>query len=143
MSKRLSRPSGAPPPAQATLADGAVRDLEPLAVEVTERYAQAFPDEDERYTREWRAWSNHDNQYVLWWALSDHAGTVDLWSQIAWLAGILEARGFPLDRLARNLQLTADVLGERVGGIADPAVHALRAAGERVASTPTFLEARP
>ena len=57
MSKQLSRPSGAPAPKSAELADGTVLDLEDLAAEVTERYALAYPDEDDRYSKEWRDWS--------------------------------------------------------------------------------------
>lgn len=139
MTKQLSRPSGDPPPTQATLPDGTVLDLVPLAAEVTDRYAQAFPDEDERYSAEWRAWSDHDNQHVLWWAINTHDGTVDLWAEISWLARVLEARDFPLDRLVLSLQLVADVLRERAGATADSAAAELRAVAARVASTPTFL----
>lgn len=139
MTKPLTRPSGAAPPAEAHFDDGTVLVLAPLASEVTERYAQAFPDEDERYSAEWREWSDHDNRYVIRWAIDDQRGLVDLWQQIAWLGRILEARGFPLDRLARSLELVADVLDERAGLAADGAVTALRAAGARVASAPTLL----
>ncbi len=143
MRKQLSRPGGHPPPTKATLADGTVLELESLAAEVTARYAQAFPDEDERYSVEWRAWSNHDNQYVLSWAINTCNGTVELWAEISWLAHVLEARGFPLSRLARSLQIAADVLAERAGAPTHAPVRELRAVAERVASTPTFLEARP
>jgi hypothetical protein len=33
--------------------------------------------------------------------------------QLAWLAGVLEARDFPLERLARDLDIAAAVLDER------------------------------
>ncbi len=132
MTKHLARPSGAPPPAEATLPDGSRLVLPPVAAEITERYAQTFPDEDDRYSPEWRDWSTHDNQHVLRWALDAQRGLVDLWAQIAWLARILEARDFPLDRLARSLELAADVLAERAGTTAAPAAAELRAAAARL-----------
>ena len=36
--------------------------------------------------------------------------TFPFFEQLAWLAGILEARDFPLDRLARNLELLAETV---------------------------------
>ncbi|HVF77475.1 MAG TPA: hypothetical protein VNA28_04180 [Solirubrobacteraceae bacterium] len=106
--------------------------LAPLAAEITERYAQAFPDEQERYTPEWRQWCTHDNQHVLGWAIDAERGLVDLWQQISWLARVLAARDYPLDRLARSLELAADVLHERVGTDAARAVPELRAAAAKV-----------
>jgi len=132
VTKRLARPSGAPPPAEAELGDGSRLALASLAEEITERYAQAFPDEDERYSPEWREWSTHDNQHVLRWALDAQRGLVDLWEQVAWLARVLAARDFPLDRLARSLELVADVLDECADLQATGAVTELRAAAARV-----------
>ena len=101
-------PSGAPPP---EVAGGL--DLRALAEVVTERYAAEFPDEDERYEPQvWRAWCRHDTQYLLQWAVLDTKGLARLDDQVAWLARVLAARDFPLDRLARTLELTADVAGE-------------------------------
>ncbi len=101
-------PSGAPPPEEA----GGL-DLRELAVEVTERYAAEYPDEDERYDPAvWRAWCRHDTQYLLQWAVLDVERSVDLEANVAWLARVLAARDFPLDRLARTLELTADVAEE-------------------------------
>ena len=132
MTRRLARPSGTPPPAEAELGDGSRVALAPLAAEITERYAHAFPDEDERYSAEWREWSTHDNQHVLRWAIDAQHGLVDLWEQIAWLARVLAARDFPLDRLARSLELVADVLDERAGAEAAGAVAELRLAAATV-----------
>jgi hypothetical protein len=132
MTKQLRRPSGEPPPTEAVARDGTAVALEPLAAEVTERYARAFPDEFDRYGPEWRAWCMHDNQHVLRWALDAQRGLADLPGQIAWLARLLDARGYPLARLARNLDLTADVLAESAGGaVADAAAAELRAIGAR------------
>ena len=97
-------PSGAAPPEEA----GGL-DLRAMAERVTDRYGREFPDEDERYEpRVWRAWCRHDTQYLLQWAVLDTEGATSLDAQVAWLAGILGARGFPLDRLARTLELAAD-----------------------------------
>jgi hypothetical protein len=97
-------PSGAAPPEQA-----AGLDLRAMAERVTDRYGAEFPDEDERYEPAiWRAWCRHDTQYLLQWAVLDVEQMTSLDAQVAWLAGILEARGFPLDRLARTLELAGD-----------------------------------
>ena len=102
--KRTAPPSGAAPPEEA----GGL-DLRAMADRVTERYAVEFPDEDERYEPAiWRAWCRHDTRYLLQWAVLDVEQTTSLDQQVAWLAGILDARGFPLDRLARTLELAAD-----------------------------------
>jgi hypothetical protein len=129
LTKPLGRPSGAPPPTEAALIDGSALALLPLAAEITERYA----DEDERYTPRWREWCTHDNQYVLRWAIDDQRGLADLWQQVSWLARVLDARGYPLDRLARSLELGADVLDERAGPAAAAAVNELRVAAAKLA----------
>ena len=104
--RRTSPPSGAPAPEEA---DGV--DLRALAERVTERYGEEFPDESERYEPAiWRAWCRHDSQYLMQWAVLDGLGAVQLDEQVAWLARVLEARDFPLDRLARTLELCADEL---------------------------------
>ena len=119
--KRTQMPGGAPPP---EVAGGL--DLRALAEEVTERYAAEFPDEDERYEPQvWRAWCRHDTQYLIQWAVLDTRGLTRLDEQVAWLARVLAARDFPLDRLARTLELAADVVGEAGS---DDAAERLRAA---------------
>ena len=40
---------------------------------------------------------------------------MDMNPQVDWLAGILGARDFPLDRLVRALEIGADVIAESVG----------------------------
>jgi hypothetical protein len=55
----------------------------------------------------------HDNQHILRWAavtLDDEAG---FHKEIGWLARVLHARDFPLDRLHRNLGIAAEVVTER------------------------------
>jgi hypothetical protein len=106
--RRVAPPSGAPAP---EFADGL--ELRGLAEQVTERYGREFPDEDERYDPAvWRAWCRHDAQYLLQWAVLDGQEVLSLSEQVAWLARVLAARDFPLDRLARTLELCADVVGD-------------------------------
>ena len=106
--RRVAPPSGAPAPESA----GGL-DLRVLAERVTERYGHEFPDEDERYEPAiWRAWCRHDAQYLLQWGILDADGVVSLDEQVAWLARVLKARDFPLDRLARTLELCADAVAE-------------------------------
>ena len=123
--KRTALPSGAPPPEEA----GGL-DLRAMAERVTERYGTEFPDEDERYEpKVWRAWCRHDTQYLLQWAVLDAEGSTSLDRQVGWLAGVLDARGFPLDRLARTLELAAD---EVSGASREEVAERLRAAAVRV-----------
>ena len=101
-------PSGASAPE-----DTGGLDLRRMAETVTERYAREFPDEDQRYEpKVWRAWCRHDTQYLLHWAILDVEGTTRLRDQVAWLSRVLAARDFPLDRLARTLELAADVVAQ-------------------------------
>jgi hypothetical protein len=111
VSRRVAPPSGWPPPAEATLG-GVALDLEALAARVSERYFERFPGDLERYGEVARAWELHDTQYLLSWAVGDAEGFVDLERQALWLAGILKARDFPLEHLAGNLELAADVMAE-------------------------------
>jgi hypothetical protein len=134
---RAGPPSGWQPPAEAEL-DGRPIALPPIAAEVADRYFADYPDDLERYGDVARAWEVHDTQYLLAWALGDVAGYVELERQVTWLARILEAREFPLDHLAGNLLIAADVMAARVAG-ADPVAERLRGAAALVRSTPSFL----
>jgi hypothetical protein len=76
------------------------------------------------YGPEGQAWCDHDSRYLLAWGLEDaRAQTVDCVAQVQWLARVLTARRFPIQRLARHVELTAEVLrtselgdfGERAG----------------------------
>ena len=106
-------PSGMPPPTSATL-DGEVIELLPLAEAVADRYFEEFPEDLERYGDAGRRWEIHDTQHLLNWAIGDVEGFVDLDKQAAWLARILAARDFPLEHLAVNLELAADVVAAQV-----------------------------
>ncbi len=132
-------PKGAEPPATATLGDGTEIDLPPIAREICRRHFEGHPEELERYGDNGRLWCEHDNRWILAWAVRDDAGHADLESQISWLARVLESRGFPLAWLASNLQLAAEELAT-AGPAATGAAHRLREEGGRVRATPTFLE---
>ena len=112
--KQLRRPSGTPPPAHATLADGRRLDLVGAAEDVARRYFDEFPDDRERYSPEVWDWAVHDTRYILSWGVGDLNGIPMLERQLSWLARVLAARDFPLDRLIRNVELAGSVLAERV-----------------------------
>jgi len=112
---RTAPPSGWPPPTEAQL--GATRiELEPLAAVISDRYFERFPEDLERYGDAGRQWEIHDTQHLLNWAIGDVEGFVDLDKQAAWLARVLSARDFPLEHLAVNLELAADVVADQVAG---------------------------
>ncbi len=135
---RPAPPSGQPPPARVEMADGTEVDLEALAREVCERYRAEYPDEEGRYGEAGMAWCRHDNQHLVNWAVLHTREYVVRDEQVAWLAKVLEAREFPLDRLARDLDIAAAVVGERVAG-GDAVAAALTRAAEMVRARPTFL----
>lgn len=124
-----------PPPAVARLGDEEF-DLAPLAREVCRRYRGEFPDEAERYGDAGVAWCVHDTQHILNWAFlsPDFDGEL-LAAELSWLANVLRSRGFPIDRLARAVELSADVVDERVPGAQTVS------AGLRAAATQLRLEA--
>jgi hypothetical protein len=138
---RLEPPSGQPPPAVARLGDGPPLDLAALARDVCRRYRSEYPDEAERYGDAGEAWCVHDNQHILNWAAGAVNGYVDLQREIGWLARVLEARDFPLDRLVRNLEIDADVAREQVGGADGERLgRTLTGAAEFVRSRESFLD---
>jgi hypothetical protein len=105
-------PSGYPPPLNAELDGGETLDLHTLARDICARYQAEFPDEQQRYGDAGIAWCVHDNQHILNWAVTELNGYGGFERQLAWLAAVLEAREFPLDRLARNLDIAAAVSAE-------------------------------
>ena len=141
MTSRLEPPSGQPPPTEARLGDGDPLDLAALAREICRRYRDEYPDEAERYGEAGNAWCVHDNQHLLNWAVGSANGYVDFDRELSWLARVLEARDFPLDRLARNLDIGADVVREQVGGErGERLAQVLGGGGELVRSRETFLD---
>jgi hypothetical protein len=140
VSSRLEPPSGQPPPTEARLGDGDPLDLAAFAREICRRYRVEYPDEAERYGDAGNAWCVHDNQHLLNWAVGAVNGYVDFEREVGWLARVLEARDFPLDRLARNLDIAAEVVREQVGGERGERLATTLAGGaEFVRSQPTFL----
>jgi hypothetical protein len=98
-------PSGASAPVTAELRDGEALDLRARAQQICRRYRDEFPDEKERYGDAGMAWCMHDNQHLLNWAVAESNGYGGFKRQLAWLAGVVEARDFPLERLARDLDI--------------------------------------
>lgn len=119
-----------PPPREATLPDGGQVTLRPLAQSITDRHLQLHPEDLERYGEVGRQWCTHDNQHLLQWAAMDAAGQLDLNEQVAWLANILQARGYPLENLASNLQTAAEVINESLTDAAAPLATRLGNAAE-------------
>jgi hypothetical protein len=116
-------------------------DLRRLAQEICRRYRQEFPDEQERYGDAGQEWCVHDNQHLLSWAAGEVNGHLELVTQVAWLAKVLEARGFPLDRLARNLDIGAEVARTHVDeGVGGRLAEVLARAAEHVRQHETFLD---
>ncbi|MGA2014646.1 MAG: hypothetical protein ABSH51_29525 [Solirubrobacteraceae bacterium] len=113
-------PGGSPPPSTARL-DGVEVELRPLAERVSEQYYREYPDTDDRYGRAGREWCVHDNLYLLAWAFGAHAGHVTFEEQVLWLSRVLASRDYPLDRLARDLEICADVV--TAGAIGDSAAR--------------------
>jgi hypothetical protein len=110
--RRVAPPSGQPAPVRAELPGGQVADLLGLAEEICRRYRAEFPDERARYGDAGVAWCVHDNQHILNWAVLALHGYADLARELHWLAGVLEARDFPVERLARDLEIAAEVAAE-------------------------------
>jgi hypothetical protein len=127
-------PSGANPPVEMLTAEGLTIELAPMAREICRRYGEEFRDEHERSGPAAEAWCLHDNQYLLAWAIQDaRDGTVDLVQQALWLADVLDRRGFSLERLARDLEITTTVAEAAIPGAA--AVRAAPAEGPSTAAS--------
>jgi hypothetical protein len=92
------------------LPDGQVLDLEALAGVICRQYRAEFPDERMRYGAAGNAWCVHDNQHLLNWAVESVNGGFDIKQEVAWLVNVLVGRNFPIDRLARTLDIGAEVV---------------------------------
>ena len=121
--------------------DGTQLDLVALADEICRRYREEFPDEQGRYGDAGKAWCRHDNQHILNWAVLTLRYSTNFENQLAWLARVLEVRDFPLDRLARNLDIAAEVVVERTRfRSSDGLVAELRGGAGFIRSKETFLD---
>ena len=134
-------PSGYPPPVSAELRDGETLDLRAVAQEICSRYRAEFPDEQERYGDAGMAWCIHDNQHILNWAVNEWNGYGGFEAKLAWLGGVLEARDFPLERLARDLEIAADVLADVLAAPHRGLSETLAMAAGFVRSRASFLAA--
>lgn len=86
--------------------------LAPLAHEISRRFMLEFPDEGERYGDAALDWCVHDNQWLLGWAAEDlEVGGTHFADNVRWLARLLRARDYPTERLVRDLELAAQVVG--------------------------------
>ena len=102
------------PPATATLPDGVLLELRPLACEITDRHLRRHPEDVERYGDVAREWGIHDNQHLVNWAVLDARGVLSFPEQLRWLANVLGSRGYPLANLADNLKTGAQVIRDQV-----------------------------
>lgn len=129
----LDPPSGYPPPDTVPLPRGERADLEALVLEICRRYRAEFPDEEQRYGPAGFEWCVHDNRYLVAWAAHDVVGLgVDLLKEVSWLARVLRARRFPLERLARDLEIAAEVSDEQLAAKSPKLPQRLREAAEHV-----------
>jgi len=136
--KRVAPPSGMPPPETVTAPSGEAIDLAAIARDACASYDSEFPDERERYGPAGAQWCRHDCQHLLNWAVLSLTVALDFEAQLAWLARVLEARDFPLARLARGLELLARAVRERLPDETDVATR-LDAGAAFIASRPSFL----
>lgn len=95
------------PPTTAELPDGTPVALLPLAEQVAAVHLGRHPEDVARYGPDLaRQWCIHDFQHVLAWAVEDQ----DLEGQLAWLAGLLDARGYPVANLIDCTVRAAEVV---------------------------------
>jgi hypothetical protein len=91
-------------------------------------------------------WCLHDNLYLLAWAFQDaRDGTVRLDEQAAWLARVLAARDFPVQRLVRDLRIAAEVTERNpsLRALADSITERLLAGAEIVERLPAYATLLP
>jgi hypothetical protein len=113
----LRPPSGEDPPRYSSpLPDGQVLDLKELAGRICRQYQAEFPDELARYGTAGYAWCVHDIQHLLNWGVESVNGDLDMQQEVAWLGNVLAERNFPTERLARALDIGADVVARLPAG---------------------------
>jgi len=128
-----------PPPEHVTGPHGRPIDLAAIARKTCVAYDREFPDERERYGPAGAAWCRHDSQHLLNWAVLSLTQDLDYDRELAWLARILEARDFPLSRLARCLELLAQTTRQRVPDVPQVADR-IQHGAEFIASHGSFLK---
>ena len=102
------------PPLTATLPDGVVVELRPLAREIADRHLRRHAEDLERYGDAAHEWCIHDNQHLVNWAVLDLGHALSFQEQVGWLANVLGSRGYPLTNLADNLDTAADATRQLV-----------------------------
>lgn len=127
-----------PPPEHVTGPHGRRIDLVAIARKTCVAYDREFPDERQRYGPAGAEWCRHDTQHLLNWAVLSLTQELDYERELAWLARILEARDFPLARLARCLELLAQTTRESVPDLPQIAARVQHGA-DFIASHETFL----
>jgi hypothetical protein len=100
------------PPERVTGPGGRRLDLVEIARQTCIAYDHEFPDERQRYGSAGAQWCRHDSQHLLNWAVLSLTEGLDYERELSWLARVLEARDFPLSRLARCLELLAQTTRE-------------------------------
>jgi len=139
VSKRVAPPSGMPPPETATGPNGGQLDLVAIARSTCASYDAEFPDERERYGPAGADWCRHDCQHLLNWAVLSLTEALDFEAQLRWLARVLEARDFPISRLALGLEMLAGSVRDAVPGEPDVAAR-LDAGAAFIGSRVSFLD---
>lgn len=114
--------------------DGRPIDLIGVARAACHAYVEEFPEYAERYGPPGMLWCVHDNQHILTWAITRHSNEL-FEHELAWLARVLEARGFPLESLARGIELLATSF--------TGAHPELEAVAERLGYGAAFVRTRP
>jgi hypothetical protein len=114
--RSLQPPRGGTAPPQQASVGAQTLFLAPLAARICRRYREEFPDEEQRYGDAGMAWCVHDLQWILSWAAAG-----ELSANVEWLARVLAARDFPVERLARALELAAEALDDELGGPSEAA----------------------
>jgi hypothetical protein len=106
-------PSGRPAPTTAPGPDGRELDLEGPARRACEAHERENPAYAARYGAAGMSWCVHDCQYLLDWALTRSAAGFE--RELQWLTRVLAARDFPLESLARGIELLAQDVGSDPG----------------------------
>ena len=126
----MTRPPGGMPPPRTAELDGVTIELTPLAETVADRYFEEFPEDLERYGEAARPWEIHDTLHTLNWAILDVRGFTNLEINMLWLARVLVARDFPLEHLARNVEICAAVVDdERLAATLRASAETVRGVG--------------
>jgi hypothetical protein len=127
------------PPETVTGPHGEELDLVAIARDTCKSYDAEFPDERERYGPAGADWCRHDCQHLLSWAVLSLTEALDFEAQLAWLARVLEARDFPISRLARCLGMLAQAVRD-VAPNEPEVVARLDAGAEFIGSRAGFLD---